>query len=207
MVKTRHRGIEDIPFAPDRPLRMEVLTLRWLLRKEKNHDLSAACAAARTFTTFFVVTAGQGTAHALDSSLRHRLREGTVLHVAPGQVQQFGCEPDLDAALVVFEPEFVRHVPATAGVPVRPSPGRLATITALFDATAREFETFDGSERARLLLRGLVEAVGLAFDVGPLPPPGAALVHEFRAALERSFFEAHEVAAYAAILRCSTAAR
>jgi len=202
MVKMRHSdsGITDIPFAADRPLRMEVLTVQWLLRKERNHDLSRP--QRPTFHHFFLVTAGQGS-HTVDFT-RHRLRPGAILHVAPGQVQQFGCEPDFEASLVVFEPDFVRLAPAAAGVPERPAPTRLATITDLFDAAAREFAHFDGSERARLLLRGIVEAIGLAFDVGPTLPHDAALVDAFRAALERSFARAHEVAAYAAILRCST---
>jgi AraC-like DNA-binding protein len=202
MVKMGHvgHGIADIPFAPDRPLRMEVLTLQWLLRHERNHDLSRPQRPA--FHHFFLVTGGQGS-HTVDFT-RHRLRGGTALHVAPGQVQQFGCEPDLEASLVVFEPDFVRHVPATAGVPLRPPPSRLATITGLFEAAAREFAGFDGSQPARRLLQGLVEAIGHALDVGPAQPEGAALVQAFRSALDRSFSEAHEVAAYAAILRCST---
>jgi AraC-like DNA-binding protein len=89
-------------------------------------------------------------------------------------------------------------------VPARPAPARLATVTGLFEAATREFADFDGTERSRLLLRGIVEAIGLALDVGPALPPDAALVHAFRAALERSFARAHEVAAYAAILKCGT---
>jgi AraC-like DNA-binding protein len=193
-------GIADIPFARGRPLQMEALTLQWLLRHERNHDLSRPQRPA--FHHFFLVTGGEGS-HSVDFT-RHRLRPGAVLHVAPGQVQQFGCEAALEAALVIFEPDFVRQVPATTGLPTRPSPSRLATITALFEAAAREFAAFDGSERARRLLRGLVEAIGQALDVGPELPPDAELVHAFRAALERSFPRAHEVAAYAAILRCST---
>jgi AraC-like DNA-binding protein len=202
MVKMRHGGlgIDDIPFARDRPLRMEVLTLQRLLRDERQHDLSRPQRPA--FHHFFLVTGGQGS-HTVDFT-RHRLRPGAVLHVAPGQVQQFGCEPGLEAAMVIFEPDFVRQVPAAAGVPVRPPPPRLATITALFEAAAREFSGFDGSERARLLLRGLVEAIGLSFDVGIALPQDEPLVRAFLAALDRSFARAHEVAAYAAILRCST---
>ena len=193
-------GIADIAFAQDRTLRMEVLTLQSLLRRERNHDLSRP--QRPSFHHFFLVTRGEGP-HTVDFT-RHRRRAGATFHVAPGQVQQFGCDPDLDALLVVFEPDFVQHVPRAAGVPAHPPPPRLATITSLFEAVAREFSEFDGSERAHRLLRGLVETIGLALDVAPALPQDAALVDEFRAALDRSFHEAHEVAAYAAILRCST---
>jgi AraC-like DNA-binding protein len=200
MVKMGHGGIADIPFATGRPLRMEVLTLQWLLGHERHHDLSRP--QRPTFHHFFLVTGGQGS-HTVDFT-RHRLRAGAILHVAPGQVQQFGREPDLEASIVIFEPDFVRQVPPTSGVPALPSPSRLATITGLFDAAAREFSGFDGSERARLLLRGLVEALGLAFDLSPPVSQEAKLAHEFQRALDRSFAKAHEVAAYAAMLRCST---
>jgi len=202
MVKMRQgrASIDDIPFARDRPLPMEVLTLQRLLRHERNHDLSRPQRPA--FHHFFLVTRGPGT-HTVDFS-RHRLRAGDVLHVAPGQVQQFGRESELDAWMVVFEPHFVRRVPAAAGVPVRSRPARRATITALFKAAAREYAGFDGTESARALLRGLVEAIGLAIDVSSGRPAGAALIDDFRAALDRSFKRAHEVAAYAAILKCST---
>jgi AraC-like DNA-binding protein len=202
MVKTRRPAsdIAEVPFAADRPLPMEVLTLGSLLRNERNLDLTRP--QRPTFHHLLLVTRGEGT-HTVDFT-RHRLRTGTALHVAPGQVQQFGCEPGLDAWLIVFEPDFVRQVPATAGVPARLAPPRLATITALFEAAAREFGAFDGTECARTLLRGLVEAIFLALAVDPALPEGAALVDGFRAALERSFCKTHEVAAYAAILRCST---
>ena len=198
MVKKRH-AVDDVGFALGRAIGLEVLTLQGLLRREKSHDLSAP--HRPTFHHLVLVTRGEGT-HTIDFQ-KHRLRAGTVFHVAPGQVHQFGREPGLDAWLVVFEPDFVRqHLPPLA--PAMPPPARRTTLETLFESTAREFEAFDGSPRHRALLRALVETTALASEVSPAELEGAALVQRFRAALERSFREAHEVAAYAAILRCST---
>ena len=195
-----HRGIPDIAFASGGTLPLEVLTLQDLLRRERTHDLSRPLRPA--FHHLMLATRGEGT-HTVDF-VRHQLRAGSALHVAPGQVQQFGCEAGFDAWLVVFEPDFVSREVTAPSVPVRPGPLRLASLTALFEATAREFRAWDGSPRARSVLQGLVETIGLAIDVGPALPEEAALLQKFRAALERSFLRAHEVAAYAAILRCST---
>jgi len=199
MRQQRH-GLRDVGFAPDRPLGVEVLTLQGLLQRPQ------ARVPARphrvTFHHLLVVTCGHGT-HMVDF-VQHRLRPGLVLHVAPGQVHRFSHEKGLDAWLVVFQPDFVRHVPPLLAAPLRPSPPRLSLVTALVEALAHEAAIFDGSERARVLLRSLVETLGSAVDVGAPTPEGAALFDRFRSALERSFREAHEVAAYAAILRCST---
>jgi len=202
MVKKRQppSRIVDVEFAADRRLAMEVLTIQSLLARERHHDLSRPQRAG--FHHFFLPARGEGT-HTVDF-VRHRLRPGLALHVGPGQVQQFGREPGFDAGIVIFKADFVRFLPSLASVPVQPDDGRLRTLTELFDVTRREFSAFDGSERSEALLRTLVEAIGLALNVGPALPEGAALVQQFLAALDKSFRGAHEVAAYAAVLRCST---
>jgi AraC-like DNA-binding protein len=198
MVKKR-QSIDAVDFAQGRPLGLEVLTLQELFGRETNTLLARP--HRPTFHHLVLVTRGEGT-HTIDF-VRRRVRAGTVFHVAPGQVHQFGREPTMDAWMLVFEPDFVRrHLPPVA--PVRIEGARGESLSALFGITAREFSSFDGSARHRGLLRTLVECIAAAIDVGPSLPEGAHLVEQFRAALERSFREAHEVAAYAAILRCST---
>jgi AraC-like DNA-binding protein len=127
-----------------------------------------------------------------------------ALHVAPGQVHQFGHERELDAWMVVFRPDAVREPPRLEGAPRRLSTSRLALATALVAGLSKETSESDGGARSRELMRSILEAFALTVDVGPLRPAGAALLDRFRAALEAKFRRAHEVAAYAAILRCST---
>ncbi len=198
--RTRPATVDEVDFATDRPLGMEVLTIQTLLRRERTHDLSRPMRPG--FHHLILVTRGAGT-HVVDFE-RHRLRPGMALHVGPGQVQQFGREPSLDAWMAIFKPDFVRKIPAATGVPVRPDARRGATLKALFESAARELAAYDGSDRSRALLRSLVESIALAVDTGPAPTEKDALVQTFRGALERSYPRAHEVAAYAAILRCST---
>lgn len=178
---------------------MEVLTLQGLLSREP--DLARP--ERPSFHLLALVTRGEGS-HTIDF-VRYRLRAGTVLHVAPGQVQAFSGAKGLDAWLLVFQADFVRVPPSGPAAPLRLSGDRLATVRALFEAAAREYAAFDGSEAGKALLRGLVETIGLAVNGGaPVMTEAQQLLRRFRAALERTFRRAHEVTAYAAILRCST---
>ena len=154
------------------------------------------------FHHLVLVTRGQGT-HVVDF-VRHTLSPGMVFQVAPGQVHQFGHEPELDAWMVVFRPDAVRAPPRLGSDPHRLLPGRLPLATALIEGLATETTESDGGDASRALIRALLEALSLAVDVGPPRPAGAALLDRFLTALEVEFRRAHEVAAYAAILRCST---
>ena len=104
---------------------------------------------------------------------------------------------------MIFEPDFVGMSPSPRAVPRARLPSGSRRSRALFEAAAREFGASTEASRARLLLRGLVETIGGAFDVGPecrQTPPWCT-----RSARRSTVFSrAHEVAAYAAILRCST---
>jgi AraC-like DNA-binding protein len=198
MVKKRH-PIAAVDFDRARSLGLEVLTLQHLMRHEHLEVLRRP--HRPTFHHLFLITQGEGS-HTIDF-VKHRLRTGTVFHVAPGQVHQFGREPGLDGLLIVFEPDFVRRqLPALA--PMTPDRSRGKTLAALFDATAREFKTSEGTPRARALLRTLVDSIGAAIELGTPVPESAELVQRFHVALEASFHRAREVAAYAAILRCSS---
>ncbi len=199
-MRQSRKGLTDVVFAPDQPLGVQVLTLHALLSRP---DARVPARPHRVaFHHLLVVTRGHGT-HMVDF-VQHRLRPGLVLHVAPGQVHQFGHEAELDAWLVVFQPDFVRRTPPVMAAPLQPSPQRLALVTAMVEALAHEVAAFDGSERARVLLHSLVESLGSAVDVGAPAPDGAALLDRFRGALQQRFRETHDVAAYADILCCST---
>lgn len=149
------------------------------------------------------VTAGPGH-HTVDFQ-RHRLTEGSVLHVAAGQVQQFSLDRRLDATMVVFEPDFVRHAPTSWSGPRVLPPPRRATVAALCEALKRECGAFDRTPGALALLSTLVEALVLAVESEGTDDNlrDAPLLARFRAALERSLSRAREVAAYAAVLDCS----
>jgi AraC-like DNA-binding protein len=201
MVKTRQQGgraIPEIAFDRGRAPGVEVIGLRDLVAREARRDLSRP--QRPTFHCVFFVTRGPGT-HTVDFQ-RHRLTAGHVLHVAPGQVQQFGLERALDARLVVFEPDFVARAPGprVSSAPRLLSRARRATVAALCEAIEREHA------QARALVVALVEALVRAIDVEPPAPAreADALLERFAAALEGSFTRAREVAAYAAMLDCST---
>ena len=212
MVKTRHAraagsaaSIPVIEFerSSAASLGVELVGLRDLIAREVNHDLSRP--QRPTFHHLFLVTEGRGT-HTVDF-VRHRLSPGLVLHVAPGQVQQFGMERSLDAQLLVFEPDFVKRAPSRWPAPRTFPVTRRATIALLFEAAARELEAFDGSAGARALLSTLVETLVLAVEKSPTENdasnPRTGLLARFQAALEKSFSRTREVAAYAAVLDCS----
>jgi AraC-like DNA-binding protein/quercetin dioxygenase-like cupin family protein len=201
MVNMGHRpsAILELAFSTTHPLGMEVLTVAELLSRP---GLDIPSRPHRPdFHHLFLVTRGRGT-HVVDF-VSYALRTGMAFHVAPGQVHQFGREPGLDAWMVVFRPDAVRQPPHLGSAPQRLPCDRLVLATAVIEGLAREAAGSDGGPRSRALLRTLLEALSLALDVGPPRPAGAALLDRFVAALEAEFRRAHEVAAYAAILRCS----
>jgi AraC-like DNA-binding protein len=181
---------------------VEVVSLQRLIAREIDHDLTRP--QRPTFHHLMFFTRGRGT-HTVDLQ-RHRLRPGSVLYIAPGQIQQFSLDRALEAWLIVFEPHFVREAPRIWPGP-RTFPGpRGATIEALFEAAAREFQASGGGAAAAPLLRAIVEAILLAVGASPEADgldPGQTVLERFTSALEGSFTRAHEVAAYAALLDCS----
>ena len=192
MVKKRHRTIPLIPFEGADGLGLEVVGLQELIAREMLHDLSQP--QRPTFHHFILPTRGVGI-HTVDFR-RHRLSKGSLLYVAPGQVQQFSLARSLDATMIVFQPDFVRRAPEVWPAPLRLKGVRGATVASLFGAIVAEWR--GGSRR---VLQALVEALIEAADAGATEQP--ALHRRFLLAVERSFTRAHEVAAYAAILDCS----
>jgi AraC-like DNA-binding protein len=187
-----------VPFASSRTLGVEVLTLSTLLHRAGSRGPGRI---HRTdFHHLLLVTQGRGT-HLVDFD-RYELEPGMVVYVGPGQVHRFGHEAQLDASMVVFRPETLRD-PVALEPCSRLAPERLALATALIAGLARECAVSQGGGRSRALLRALLEALVRTVD-GGADRPGPGLFGQFRAAVEREFRRTREVAAYAAILRCST---
>jgi AraC-like DNA-binding protein len=69
---------------------------------------------------------------------------------------------------------------------------------------AQELELSDGSPRGRALLGSLLQALVRTVDAGAERPERQGLFARFTDALEREIRRTREVAAYAAILRCSS---
>lgn len=193
----RGRLIESVGFAAHLPLPVEVLTVQALHAREPR-DLTRP--RRPDFHHLFFATRGSGW-HTVDF-VEHRLSAGQVLTAAAGQVHQFAPKGDFDAQLLVFEPDVVRWRPPLTAEVVTLDDSRLQTVRALFDALARELAA---PTRSQALVFQLVEALGVACSSNaPAPVEGQQLVERFRRELERHFRKTHEVAAYAAILRCTT---
>ena len=65
------------------------------------------------FHLLLLATAGHGD-HFVDFA-RVRCRTGTLIHVRPGQVQQFVLDQSLEATVLLFTPEFVLPTTSTLG--------------------------------------------------------------------------------------------
>lgn len=192
------RRIDAIAYDPRRDLPFEVLTLQ-SLHARAPRDLTAP--ERPGFHLVLLATRGRGR-HVVDF-VEHRLRVGDVLAVAAGQVQQYAPRAAFDALLLVLRPDAVRWAPAPGGGVLSLSRQRRALVRGLFAALARELGPDGG--RSSALAAHLVEAVGVALSApSPVSNDGQRLVQRFTGELERHFRRAHEVAAYAALLRCST---
>jgi AraC-like DNA-binding protein len=192
------RVIEPIAFAPQRALPFEVLTLR-SLHARRPRDLTRP--ERPDFHIVFLATHGRGS-HVVDF-VRHPLRRGQLLTVAAGRVQQFASPSSFDALMLVVRPDAVKWRPELDGRVVTPTPQRLRLVTTLFEQLGAELGP-DGGGSAELAAR-LVEAIGVACaSAASSERTPRDLVGRFRRELEKHHRRSHEVAAYAAILRCTT---
>ena len=150
------------------------------------------------FHLVFVPTEGVGS-HAVDF-VSHPLRSGVVLTVAAGQVQQFAPASGFDAVLVVLRPEATRWAPEPARPVTVLDPLGADLVGGLLPLLRAASEGRRDDVAARL-----VESLGAV--LAPTAPPlddAAVLVARFRAEVERHHARAREVAAYAALLHCTT---
>ncbi len=188
-----------VHFAAGRPLGVEVLNLSSLLRRT---DARGPRRLHRTdFHHLLLVTKGRGT-HVIDFE-QYKLEAGMVVHVGPGQVHRFGHEPRLEASMVVFRAETLKEavpLPPCARLP----PERVALATALVEGLAQECAVSQGGARSCALLGALLQALMHVVQSGAEQPDRPRLFARLLVAVEREYRRTREVAAYAAILRCST---
>jgi len=196
-------------------LGVEVLRLSELYRRVSSEHLDRPQRV--DFHLLLLFVAGAGT-HTVDFT-EYDCRPGTLIQVRPGQVQQFGRQPGLEAHLVVFTPAFLLPV----GPPLRtaaegwlradasPTPYlRLqepdyGLVRASFRALETEQGRYDPStvttEIMRYLLHVLVlRLVRLAEAVAPAQPSVGALretYQRYRAAIEASYVRTRQVQEYA----------
>jgi AraC-like DNA-binding protein len=174
------------------------------------------------FHLLLLVTGGHGD-HFLDFS-RVRCRAGTLIHIRPGQVQQFVLGQALEANVLMFKPEFVLPAPSPPGMRGSASliddvaPEGVAQLTPVasenlnynFAAIEREYRTTDGSAFAERILQHLLYALLLAIareslrsTASPSARVYAATFRKFRKAVEAQFTRTRVVDDYAREVGCS----
>ncbi len=214
---------EDVHYAnPRRPgLDVEVLGLSELFLRADHEHFRAP--QRPQFHLLFLVTAGDGE-HLIDFR-RHRCLPGTVLHVGPGQVQQYLPERGFEATVVLFSPmgvmtdEGLRRESGRDSVidqvlpegSVRLDADVLAQVRRDFEQLAEEYDALCGAahevrivhHRLNVLLLRLA-GLDAAGQRGPSTYSAASnLVARFDRELERHLSDSHRVADYARWLGCA----
>lgn len=156
----------EIDFDPPRHRRgipVEVVDRSALLARITARELQSRQRAA--FHQLVMCTAGSGT-HLVDFE-PVTFSVGTLLHIHPGQVQQFVPDPFFEAQVVVWPPESHPADPEApvwypgCGVPTRwqLDDELLSRTLAWVDELRSEQDTFDGSLRRSELMRALLSAL------------------------------------------------
>jgi AraC-like DNA-binding protein len=174
------------------------------------------------FHLLLLVTAGRGD-HFIDFR-RVRCRAGTLIHVRPGQVQQFVLGQTFEANVLLFTPEFIFPATSAPGVGsfgtlidevvpegvMQPEPGTVENLSGGFTAIEREFRTTDGSELSARILQHLLYALLLAIARNSLRSSVSRSVsaygltfRNFRKAVDAQFTRTRAVNDYAKAIGCS----
>ena len=216
--------VQSVRYAnPLRPgFDIEVMLLSDLLRRATPEHFQAP--QRPQFHLLLFITRGSGT-HLIDFRA-HSCRRGTVLHVRPGQVQQYVTVPGFEALVVLFSPSFVpsdHELTRLSGHDnlvdhVLPD-GSLLTAGPTAVLIGREFEQLC-SEYGQLkaspltisLIRHLLQVLLLRLALLSIPINSAALPHtaasrtvaRFQRELERRFTQSHKVGDFASWLHCSS---
>ena len=216
--------IQNIRYAnPLRPgFDIEVMHLSDLLHRATTEHFQAP--QRPQFHLLLFITRGNGR-HLIDFRA-HSCRCGTVLHVRPGQVQQYVTVPGFEALVVLFSPSFVpsdHELTRLSGHHnlvdhVLPD-GSLLTAGPTAVLIGREFEQLC-SEYGQLkaspltisLIRHLLQVLLLRLALLSIPKNSAALPHtaasrtvaRFQRELERRFTQSHKVGDFASWLNCSS---
>ena len=217
-------AIHNVRYAnPLRPgFDIEVMRLSDLLHRATPEHFQAP--QRPQFHLLLFITRGNGR-HLIDFRA-HSCRCGTVLHVRPGQVQQYVTVPSFEALVVLFSPSFVpsdHELTRLSGHDslvdhVLPD-GSLLTAGPTAVLIGREFEQLC-SEYGQLkasplsisLIRHLLQVLLLRLALLSIPKNSAALPHtaasrtvaRFQRELERRFTQSHKVGDFASWLNCSS---
>jgi AraC-like DNA-binding protein len=162
-----------------------------------------------------LVSAGHGS-HTVDF-VRYPCRPGTVLWVRPGQVQQFGREPSLDATLLLFNSRFLPEVPGLEPLVDNPfapvcwqptgedQDAILTEVTQIATDCARYANAHDlvAVELLRHQLAVLLMRVIAVERQAAVSTPGGEVMVAFRKEIETSYATSRRVEDYAERLGCS----
>ena len=168
MEKTARRGANDRPldigFQPSQHplLPVEVLSRAEMRRRAGPTELGSRQRAH--FHQLIVCSGGHGVHHVDFEPIK--MQTGTVLHIHPGQVQEFRFEPDFDAHMVIYRPDLHRtFLPGQEWFPGSDIPTRWTLRSDQCDVVDRsidelrvEQEHFDGSPAYVVLMESLLAA-------------------------------------------------
>lgn len=211
--------IMGVEFGPPRfpTLGLEVLRLSDLRRRAPPEHFQ--CPQRPAFHVLLLFGAGEGW-HSLDFETL-ACAPGTIVHVRPGQVQQFDMRDDLDATVILFRPDFplldtsapeallVDRV-VSQGVATL-SGSDLLTVADDFAAMARSHARADGTPASAAILQHLLQVLLLRLtcvaegtDAEPhAGNPHLRIFRRFRKLIEARFADGWKVADYASELALS----
>ena len=204
----------DVLFEPSlHPLLpLEVLSRSDVRRRADHDDLNRRQRAH--FHQLVMCLSGSGVHHVDFEAVE--MTPGTLLHVHPGQVQEFQFEPHFDAHMVVYRADLHRtYVPGHDWFPGSDVPTRwdlLADDRALARDSIQELrdeqERFDGSPAYVVLMESLLAAfLSRLHLLGNVPTPASSLpiaYISYRRYLEEHLFTRPTVTACASALGYST---
>ena len=199
-------SITEVPFRDSEgtPPGVEVLSFDALLDRARGHLINPHAPIRPSFHHLVALRGGR-----LDCSVdftEHRLVEGDLIWVRPGQILQFGTDLATSQGIVVlFAPGLLDHATASAAHADRPAessaPVRSAALLPLTDMLADEYHNPGGLPAAvqiaivRHLLSILLLHIGNHGHRSG--ESGDAAFEAFRQAVEDSFARTHRVEDYA----------
>ena len=199
-------SITEVPFSESEatPPGVQVLSFDALLDRARGHRINPNAPMRPTFHHLVAVRGGR-----LDCSVDftdHRLVQGDLIWVNPGQILQFGPQLETSQGIIVlFAPGFLDDATASAAHADRPdaslAPVRSPALLSLTEMLAAEYDNPAGLPAAvhiailRHALSILLLRIGNHRD--PSSRPADAAFEAFRQAVEDGFAHTHRVEDYA----------
>jgi AraC-like DNA-binding protein len=199
-------NITEVPFSESdaTPPGVQVLSFDALLDRARGHRINPSAPMRPTFHHLVAVRGGR-----LDCSVdftEHRLVEGNLIWVKPGQILQFGPQLETSQGIVVlFAPGFLDDATSSAAMADRPDVSLVAVRSpALLPLTEMLADDYDNPSRLpaavhiaviRHMLSILLLRIGNHRH--PSSEPADAAFEAFRQAVEESFARTHRVEDYA----------